>query len=118
MKYIKNLPEVDLVSLHGQKFTDEQGNQLKMNSKLFLINLLADEKFASDKQGSAKLLFIVEIKKQIDRQDFNKDYIIFENEQYKAIKESTETGTYDSRMAVSLAPFIQAVLSASDEIPE
>jgi len=118
MKYIKVLPEVELTNLHGQKFVDESGIQLKMNSKLFLTNLLADAKFAEDKTGSAKLLFIVEIKNQIDKQDFGQKYVSFENEQYKYLKSATEAGEYDARMALCIAPFIEAVINATDEIPE
>ena len=118
MKYIKVLPEVELTNLYGQKFIDESGVQVKMNSKSFLINLLSDEKFAEDKKGAAKLLFVVEVKNQIDNQDFSQKYIKFENEQYKAVKTSVENGTYDARMAMCIAPFIESVLNATDEIPE
>jgi len=119
MKYIKTVPEIELADLQGRKFVDENKNQLKMDLKSFLVNLLSDSKFAEDKLGSSKLFFIVEIKNQIDKQDFNKEYIELENEQYKAIKQITENPSteYDSRLAYSLLPFIKTILEASDEKP-
>lgn len=115
MKYIKTVPELKLTDLQGRIVVDERQNQLSMNLKLFLTNLLSNEKFAEEKQGSNKLFFIMEIKEQIDKQDFSAEYIEFENEQYKAIKAITESQDYDSRMAHCFVPFVRTVLNATDE---
>jgi hypothetical protein len=118
MKYIKSVSDQLLVNLQGVAIQDESKKTIELSFKSFLSNLLGDSKFAEDKQGATKILFIVEVKTAIDKMDFSKNYIELENEHYKAIKGALDSSEFNTNIALTIYPFIQAVLNAVDDKPE
>jgi hypothetical protein len=125
MKRLAYVGDVTLTELEGEPALDEKtGKPVVMSHFRFMMQRLADPKFASTKeQGLEAMMFVIETRTEITQQQVkaaSRGYWLLEDDRAKAMQESTlrPSGGYNPRTQHNFISFAMAAKNMTDDAAE
>lgn len=114
MKYMKVLPSIKLTNFFGEAFKDENGEEVFVSFKSFILQRLSDPKFSKNMD---LIMSAVQIKNAVDAVEEGGELALETsdwNNLVDVIKEPSPQTPYNPLMAHALVPFMKEIVDAKD----